>query len=100
MVHPLKLSSDKPVSIALEYETIVSNDDCFINRLPGPCKKYHLSFEIINSKKVSYDISGSAFGFMDRGDRIPNIGDNRLVIDFDSWSFKDDGVSLYYKKKK
>lgn len=100
LVHPLKLSSDKPVSIVLEYETSVSNDDCFINRLPGPCKKYHLSFEIINSKKVSYDISGSAFGFMDRGDRIPNIGDNRLVIDFDSWSFKDDGVSLYYKKKK
>ena len=78
--HPLKLSNNKSKTITLVYETCVTNDDCFINRLPGPCKKYHLSFAIENAKKGQYDINGSAFGFMDRGDRVPSIQENKLVF--------------------
>lgn len=96
---PLSFSSDQSTTIFIEYETKVSNDDFFTNRLPGPCKKYRLSFGVSDGKNSKFDINASAFGFMEKGIKTPNIDENRFEIIFDTWSFKDDGVSLSYKKK-
>ena len=98
LIEPITFRSDRPTIIVVEYETVVSDDDSFTNRLPGPCKNYRLSFGVTDEKHSKYDITGSAFGFMEKGLKTPNIEENRFEIKFDTWSFKDDGVTLSYKK--
>ena len=99
LIKPLELNDEKAVILEIEYETNVKKDFSFTSRLPCPCKKYIFSFCLL-SKNKQFEISGSAFGFMDRGDYAPNIYPNSLNFKFDSWCFKDDGVSLSYKEKK
>ncbi|MCQ2815132.1 MAG: hypothetical protein MJ227_02435 [Bacilli bacterium] len=98
LVNDLILKSDKITEITVEYRTTVKDDAYFTNRLSGPCKKYYLKFAISDNKKSNYDICGSAFGFMESGERTPNQEQNHFEIKINSWCFKDDGVSLSYKK--
>lgn len=95
LINPLNLSSSKATTIEMEYVSFVSKDDLkYVSRVTAPCKKFEINFVMENTETYEYDVSGTAFGFMDNNLRFPNISQNIFKAKFDDWTFKDDGVSI------
>ena len=97
----LTLNCKKPVIIELEYETIVSSlDTKYVSRITAPCKHFSIEFVMENTNENKYNVSGTAFGFMDNGIKQPNNQPNTFKAIFDHWTYKDDGVVIFIKEEK
>lgn len=97
----LNLHSDKETSIELEYESITDLDDLkYVTRITGPCKAFSIKYVCENDENNNYEVSGTAFGFMDNGCKTTNIVKNIFSVEFQHWTYKDDGVVIVMKKIK
>jgi hypothetical protein len=94
----LWFKSEESTLIEVDYTTRVDVDDTNLCcRVSEHCNKLRVNFTISNPEE--YNITGSAFGFVETGNDTIDNNRNSITFKFDKWVFKNGGFCINFKKK-